>query len=74
MQCQKLSKLQFLKILSSLLRFGEYNNLFVPICFNVTLYMFEHLLLTLVQNRLVLNAFRDLIGIVTYQINQDRFI
>jgi hypothetical protein len=74
MQGQELSVLQFLEILSSLLCFGEYNNLFVPISFNVSLYMFEHLLLALIQNRLVLNTFRYLIGIVTYKIDQDRVV
>jgi hypothetical protein len=74
MQGQELSVLQFLEILSSLLGFGEYNYLFVPISFNVSLYMFEHLLLALIQNRLVLNAFRYLIGIVTYKIDQDRVV
>jgi hypothetical protein len=74
MQGQELSVLQFLEILCSLLSFGEYNNLFVPICFNVSLYMFEHLLLALIQNRLVLNTFRYLIGVVPYKIDQDRVV
>jgi hypothetical protein len=74
MQGQKLSVLQFLEILSSLLGLSEYNNLFVPISFDVCLNMLEHLLLPLVQNRLVLDAFGYLIGVVTDQIDQDGLV
>lgn len=74
MQCQELSELQLLEVFCRLLSLCEDYDLFVPIRFNVALDMFEHLLLTLVQYCLVFDAFRHLIGVVSYQINQDRVL
>ena len=71
MQGQKLSILQFLEILSCLLSFREYYNLFVPIRLYVCLYVLEHLLLPLVQYRLIHYAFGYLIRVITNQIDQD---